>query len=177
MFLNQYNWFRSQKEKAPCWHVDAQMTVSQLIVTRFADLLAEGNVQSASKYLADDVVYNSWLGVVYGKDNVVVFLMDNVRFVHHGRNYNRWKQVQHTLEHRARQYDLATAGGEGHTTNTLGTKPHLGMDGYDSQGYATFERDGTIASHAKFAVFNVKIKETIVLRDNKVVLVNISKRC
>ncbi|RNF05426.1 uncharacterized protein Tco025E_07785 [Trypanosoma conorhini] len=158
------------------------MATSQLVVTRYMDLLGEGNVEAALNYLADDVVYNTWMGVVYGKDNVTVFLRDNVRFVHHGRNYNRWRQVQHSLDPALRQYDRAdgvTSGVSPQSSVHYGdpaVRRYFNVDGYDSQGYATFERDGTLASHAKFAAFNVKIKETVVLRNNKVVLVNVSKR-
>ncbi|AAZ12064.1 uncharacterized protein TEOVI_000503800 [Trypanosoma equiperdum] len=150
------------------------MAASQLIATRFTDLLAEGNIESALKYIANDVVYNTWLGVVYGKDNVEVFLRDNVRFVHHGRNYNRWKQVQHSLDASLKQFTVNDVSG--YDESALDVRSYYDSEGYDSQGYATFERDGTIASHAKFAVFHVKVKETVVLRNNKVVLVNVSKR-
>ncbi|KAH9579828.1 hypothetical protein LSM04_002380 [Trypanosoma melophagium] len=156
------------------------MATSQLIATRFMDLLGEGRVDDALNYLSDDVVYNTWMGVVYGKDNVTVFLRDNVRFVHHGRNYNRWKQVQHCLDPTLKRYavdDVSTASQQGLVRfGDIAVRQYFNADGYDSQGYATFERDGTIASHAKFAVFHVKVKETVVLRNNKVVLVNISKR-
>ncbi|KEG14388.1 hypothetical protein DQ04_00491080 [Trypanosoma grayi] len=156
------------------------MATSQLIATRYMDLISEGRVGDALTYLSDDVVYNTWMGVVYGKENVEVFLRDNVRFVHHGRNYNRWKQVQHSLDPTLRQYTLS----EGGDLSALSSvefggqvvRRYFNADGYDSQGYATFERDGTVASHAKFAVFHVRVKETVVLRNNKVVLVNVSKR-
>ncbi|ORC90686.1 uncharacterized protein TM35_000071100 [Trypanosoma theileri] len=156
------------------------MATSQLIVTRFMDLLAEGRVDDALNYLSDDVVYNTWMGIVYGKSNVTVFLRDNIRFVHHGRNYNRWKQVQHCLDPTLERYavdDVVTALPQSLVRfGDISVRQYFNADGYDSQGYATFERDGTIASHAKFAVFHVKVKETVVLRNNKVVLVNISKR-
>ncbi|KAG8346886.1 hypothetical protein ERJ75_000739500 [Trypanosoma vivax] len=148
------------------------MSTSQLIVTRFSDLLAEGSVEAALRYIAEDVVYNTWMGIVYGRENVSVFLHDNVRFLHHGRNYNRWKQVQHSLDPTLGRFDRLGSSEPAHGEPWS----YFDADGYDSQGYATFERDGTISSHAKFSVFSVRVKETIVLRRNRVVLVNLSKR-
>ncbi|EKG05545.1 hypothetical protein TCSYLVIO_003392 [Trypanosoma cruzi] len=166
-------------------YAESEMATSQLIAMRYMDLLSEGNVENALVYLSDDAVYNTWMGVVYGKENVAVFLRDNVRFVHHGRNYNRWRQVQHSLDPSLRQYDRADGSGSGSGIPSRAllqyggdqaVRRYFNAEGYDSQGYATFERDGTIASRAKFSAFNVKVKETVVLRNNKVVLVNVSKR-
>ncbi|RNF06626.1 hypothetical protein TraAM80_03822 [Trypanosoma rangeli] len=96
------------------------------------------------------------MGVVYGRENVTVFLRDNVRFAHDGQNYNRWRQVQHSLDPALRQYDR----GDGfssvispHTSVQHGdptVRRYFNPDGYDPQGYATLDRDGTLVSHAKF---------------------------
>lgn len=142
------------------------MTTSQLILKRYTDLLGGGELEAAFSYLAEDVIYNTWLGVVEGKDNVVTFLRDNIRFLHHNRNFNHWRQVQHCLDSDLRPFrdDCASPGA------------FFNLEGYDSQGYATFERDGTIGDQPKFAAYSIRVKETVVIFNSQVALVSITKQ-
>lgn len=137
------------------------MTTTQVLVGRYSDLAGAGKLDMAFNYLGPDIIYNSWLGIVEGRDNVITFMRDHVRFVNHNRNYTHWRQIQHCLE-------PAVAN------------PASGVifdsDGYDAEGYATFERDGTIASHAKFYTHSIAIKETIVVKNDQIVVISHSKR-
>lgn len=138
------------------------MTTSQALVTRYTELVEAGQLELAFNYLSADVIYNSWLGIAEGRDNVINFMKDNIRFIHHTRSFGRWKQVQHSLEPVVL---AAFAAGRA-----------FDSDGYDAQSYATFERDGRIASHAKFHAYTIPIKETIVVKSNSIALIQHSKR-
>lgn len=141
------------------------MTSALLIVTRFSDLVASGNIEAAANYLALDVTHNSWIGVVNGRDDVLTMLRDGVRFMRHARVFRSWKQVQHCLDPSLRC-----------VLNTgTGSTVMFDSDGYDSHGFATFERDGTIASDPSYVRYNISVKETIVVRDSFIVLIDISK--
>ncbi|CAM40519.1 conserved hypothetical protein [Leishmania braziliensis MHOM/BR/75/M2904] len=138
------------------------MAASQLVLQRYTELINRGDLDAAFNYLSEDIIYLTWLGVVEGKDNVVTFLRDNMRFLHFTKNFNRWRQVQHCLD-----ADLSLhLDGSGASDSTV-----LDHDGYDAQGYACFERDGTIANIVKLSMQKTRVKETIVIRDNKVILV------
>lgn len=143
------------------------MAASQLVLQRYTDLINSGNLDAAFNYLSEDVVYVTWLGVVEGKDNVVTFLRDNVRFLHFTKNFNRWRQVQHCLD-----ADLS----RGFDDSGVGDSNLFNRDGYDAQGYASFERDGMIAKIVKLSMQKTRVKETVVIRDNKVVLVTLMER-
>lgn len=142
------------------------MSTADLVLQRYTELLESKELDAAFNYLAEDVVYVTWLGVVEGRDNVVTFLRDNIRFLHFSKNYNRWRRVQHCLD-----ADLATfaVSGSGETSFFNG-------EGYDAQGYATFERDGAIAKHVKAPMQFYRVKKTIVIRDNQVALVTLMQQ-
>ena len=147
-------------------------------------------------YLADDVVVYTWHGVVYGKKNATNYLLDYRRYQHHNLIYNKWKQVLHCVDVDLKPFDKTfdspTAVGfddieESNASKTLmrrsrvqGGVPEIARyhssTGYDSQGYAHFERDGFIASHPHVTFFRVPVKQTIVLKDNEIVLLNLTKR-
>lgn len=133
------------------------MSSAKLIVHRFTELCESGQLDSAFGYLSEAVIYNSWMGTVEGRNNVITFMKDNVRFMHHPRNFNRWRLVQHSL-------DPAVQRGR------------ESEDGRDAQGFATFERDGTIASKAKYYFSSVPVRETVVVRDHSIHLINVTKR-
>ncbi|KAG5472589.1 hypothetical protein LSCM1_03994 [Leishmania martiniquensis] len=138
------------------------MAASQLVLQRYTDLISGGDLDAAFNYLSEDIIYLTWLGVVEGKDNVVTFLRDNIRFLHFAKNFNRWRQVQHCLD--ADLYRRSNDAAAGEST-------HFHLDGYDAQGYASFERDGTIANIVKLSMRKTRVKETVVIRDGQVVLV------
>ncbi|EPY30938.1 hypothetical protein STCU_01054 [Strigomonas culicis] len=140
------------------------MSTAQLIVVRYFDLVDSGKIEPALAYLANDVIYNTWLGVVEGKDNVTSFLRDNVRYMHNARNFSPWRQVQHSLDPALHFF-----------TAQNGSVPYDDK-GYDSQGFAMFERDGTIASLTKLSMKKLHVKETAVVKDGYIILVNLSKR-
>ncbi|KPI83656.1 hypothetical protein ABL78_7312 [Leptomonas seymouri] len=142
------------------------MATAQLILRRYVDLLESNELDAAFNYLAEDVIYVTWLGVVEGKDNVVTFLRDNVRFLHFTKNFNRWRAVHHCLD-----ADLKTFSIPGSSE-----KSFFNQEGYDSQGYATFERDGTVAKYAKAPLEHYKVKETVVIRDNQIALVTLAQQ-
>ncbi|KAG5472973.1 hypothetical protein GH5_02939 [Leishmania sp. Ghana 2012 LV757] len=138
------------------------MAASHLVLQRYTELVNGGDLDGAFNYLSEDIIYVTWLGVVEGKDNVVTFLRDNIRFLHFTKNFNRWRQVQHCLDADVCQrFDDATAS----------LPAIFNVDGYDAQGYASFERDGTIANIVKLSMQKTRVKETVVIRDGKVVLV------
>ncbi|CCW61489.1 unnamed protein product [Phytomonas sp. EM1] len=139
------------------------MNAPQLIVARFTELVESGKPELAINYLSPDIIYNSWMGVVEGRDNVVNFLRDNVRFSHHSRSYERWRVVQHSLEPH-----LWEAGSS--------PRPIFDDTGYDPDGFATFERNGTISTRPRFVFERVRVKETIVVQNGLIILVNVSKR-
>lgn len=148
-------------------HVLISMSAtSQLVLQRYIDLLESNEVDAACNYLAEDVVYVTWLGIVEGKDSVVTFLRDNVRFLHFTKNFNRWRRVHHCLDSDLKQF---TAPGTSEIS-------FFNAEGYDSQGYATFERDGTVAKQAKVPLQRYKVKETVVIRDNQVALVTLAEK-
>ncbi|KAK7195408.1 hypothetical protein NESM_000467800 [Novymonas esmeraldas] len=142
------------------------MASSQLVLQRYTDLLGAGELDAAFHYLAEDVIYVTWLGVVEGKDNVVTFLRDNLRFLHFTRNFNRWNQVQHCL-------DADLVGSVGDAAADAST---FNSDGYDAHGYATFERDGSISNIVRLSIQRTRVKETIVIRDGEVVLVTMMEQ-
>lgn len=142
------------------------MATSELVLQRYTELLERSELDAAFNYLAEDIVYVTWLGVVEGKDNVVTFLRDNIRFLHFTRNFNRWRHVHHCLD-----ADLRTFAVPGSKETSF-----FNREGYDSQGYATYERDGTIAKHVKAPMQFYKVKETVVIRDNQVVLVTLMQQ-
>lgn len=138
------------------------MSTPQLILTRYTELIGAGNIDPALAYLSEDVIYCTWLGVVEGKSNVTTFLRDNVRYLHHSRNYNQWHQVHHSFN------------GAGHGTGK--TAGEDAYPSYDKEGYATFERNGKLGYQPKIYVRSVPVKETVVIRDGLIVLVNVTKR-
>lgn len=140
------------------------MTSSRLVVQRYTELLSTNELEAAFNYLAEDVIYVTWLGVVEGKDNVVTFLRDNIRYMHHNRNFDRWQQVQHCLDAEL----VRPRGGAAEAV--------FDGNGYDAQGYATFERDGTVSKHLRLSLERIRVKETIVIRDGKVVLVTVMEQ-
>ncbi|KPA83529.1 hypothetical protein ABB37_03124 [Leptomonas pyrrhocoris] len=142
------------------------MPTSQLVLQRYIDLLERNELDAAFNYLAEDVIYVTWLGIVEGKDNVVTFLRDNVRFMHFRTNFNRWRSVQHCLD-----ADLKTFGTPGSSETSF-----FNQEGYDSQGYATYERDGTVAKYAKAPLEHYRVKQTVVIRDNQIVLVTLTQQ-
>ncbi|GET90981.1 hypothetical protein, conserved [Leishmania tarentolae] len=143
------------------------MSTSQLVLQRYTDLIHRGDLDAAFNYLSEDVIYVTWLGVVEGKDNVVTFLRDNIRFLHFAKSFSRWRQVQHCLDS-----DLSRhLDGSGAGDCSL-----LRVDGYDAQGYASFERDGMIAKIVKLSMQKTRVKETVVIRDNKVALVTLMEQ-
>lgn len=133
------------------------MGSAELIVTRFTELLASGQVDKASAYLADDVILQSWLGVVEGKADVVSYLNDNKRFMHHARTSSAWRQVNRSMEQEAE------------------TDPSF-SSGYDHRNFAVFERVGTIATRPRFSVKTELVRETVVVRNDFVVLFVLAKR-
>ncbi|KAG5498870.1 hypothetical protein JKF63_03159 [Porcisia hertigi] len=143
------------------------MAASQLVLQRYTQLISSGDLDAAFNYISDDIIYVTWLGVVEGKENVMTFLRDNLRFLHFTKNFNRWRQVQHCLDPELnRSLDKSEVG-----------DPALfNREGYDGQGYATFERDGTMANIVKLSMQKTHVKETIVIRDNKVVLVTLMEQ-
>ncbi|CAC9516397.1 SnoaL-like domain containing protein [Leishmania donovani] len=143
------------------------MTASHLVLQRYTDLINSGDLDAAFNYLSEDIIYVTWLGVVEGKDNVVTFLRDNIRFLHFTKSFNRWRQVQHCLDaDLCRRFD----------DSGVGDSNLFDRDGYDPQGYASFERDGMIANVVKYSMQKTRVKETVVIRDNKVVLVTLMEQ-
>ncbi|CCW68208.1 unnamed protein product [Phytomonas sp. Hart1] len=139
------------------------MNEPQLIVSRFTELVESGKPDLALNYLSPDIIYNSWMGVIEGKDNVINFLRDNIRFSHHRRNYERWRVVQHSLE-----ACLWDAGAN--------RRPIFNHNGYDPHGTATFERNGTLFARPGALSERIYVKETVVVKDGLIILVNVSKR-
>ncbi|KAL7696607.1 hypothetical protein N2W54_006333 [Lotmaria passim] len=142
------------------------MTTSELVLQRYVDLLESNQLDAAFNYLAEDVIYATWLGIVEGKDNVVTYLRDNVRFLHFTKNFNRWRRVHHCLDTSLVKFAVP---GSNETS-------FFNKDGYDSQGYATFERDGNVAKYAKTPMEHYAVKETVVIRDNQIALVVVAQR-
>jgi hypothetical protein len=139
-------------------------TTSQLVLQRYTSLLEQNEIDAASNYLAEDVVYVTWLGVVEGKDNVLTFLRDNIRFLHFTTNFNRWRRVHHCLDGDLKTFPISNSS----------ETSFFNQDGYDSQGYATFERDGTIAKQVKLPLQHYRVKETVVIHDNQIALVTLA---
>ncbi|CAG9578609.1 conserved hypothetical protein [Leishmania major strain Friedlin] len=143
------------------------MAASYLVLQRYTDLINSGDLDAAFNYLSEDIIYVTWLGVIEGKDNVVTFLRDNMRFLHFAKHFNRWRQVQHCLDaDLSRHCDDSDVGGSN----------LFDRDGYDRQGYASFERDGMIANIVKLSMQKTRVRETVVIRDNKVVLVTLMEQ-
>ncbi|EPY39239.1 hypothetical protein AGDE_04689 [Angomonas deanei] len=117
-------------------------------------------MEPAFEYLGDAVIYNTWLGVVEGKENVINFLRDNIRFLYYNKSMNDWKQVQHSLDP-----GLSLING----------RPFSDA-GYDSQGFAMFEREGKLSGYTGFTLSRESIRETVVVKGNKIMLVSLSKR-
>jgi hypothetical protein len=147
-------------------------------------------------YLADDVVIYTWHGVVYGRRNAINYLLDFRRYQSNATTFNKWKQVMHCMDasikpfnaeyvsasaeefddHAGEESPVArrrrprVAGGD------MGVARFHDQQGFDSQGYAQFERDGYISSHGYITLWRIPIKQTIVLRDGQIVMINLMKR-
>lgn len=132
------------------------MNTGHLIVHRFSELLAKGEVGQAAVYLDDDVVLQSWHGVMEGKADVINFLDDNRRFMHHHRVFSPWRLVHRTID-----------------TDTL---VQNGESEYDADGYAIYERVGHMDTRAKFSMKTESVRESMALKNDYIVLIVLSKR-
>eukprot|EP00796_Vickermania_ingenoplastis_P005488 gene5488-3962_t len=134
------------------------MSAAYLIVTRFGELLSAGSIDAAATYLDEDVILQSWQGVAEGKADVVSYLSDSRRFMHHTRTFTPWQHVTRTMELAALHH------------------PGEAQSGYDGQGYAIFERIGTMSTRPRFSVKSESVRETIVVRNDYIVLIVLAKR-
>ena len=166
------------------------MAAAQIVGLRFAELVENGLFHELEPYLDDNVVVSTWNGVVYGKEKAFMFFEDNRRYMHHKQNYNRWRQVHHCLDPNlvAMHEDQTSVVAEDRlersgrlmTGRMRGGDPEVSKffdaNGYDSQGYAMFEREGTYGSHPKFAFSNLPVRQVVVVRRGLVVLYQLSMR-
>lgn len=168
------------------------MAAAQIIGLRFSEYVSSGDLGGIAAFLDDDVVVSTWNGVAYGKDRAMTMFEDHRRFMHHKQNFNRWRQVQHCLDPTLATFAEDTEGSSVAEEDKLersqrlvtGRAPsgvrevekYFDGNGYDSQGYAMFEREGTIANHPRFAFRNKKVREVIVVHKGLVVLYQIGAR-
>lgn len=166
------------------------MTTSQVIALRFAELVDNGYLDAIEPFLDDEIVVSTWNGVVVGKRKAMTFFEDYRRYMHHTQNYNRWRQVQHCLDPQLHQFETnrTVAYEEDEMERSaryvsgrirggdLDTERFFDAEGYDSQGYAMFERDGKYGCHPKFAFWKLPVRQVLVLKDGLVVLFQISMR-
>lgn len=153
------------------------MSSAYLIVTRFTELLLTGQVEKASTYLDEGVILQSWQGVVEGKADVISYLSDSRRFMHHKRSFGPWRLVHRTMESEALQGPRsslpATSGKPG---PAVVVEDDEEFSDYDGQGYAVFERLGKMSTRPRFSVKSEKVRETVALRNDLIVLIVLSKR-
>ncbi|CUG91072.1 transmembrane protein, putative, partial [Bodo saltans] len=164
---------------------------SQTVALRFSDLVDGGLIEQLPPFLDDNIVISTWNGVVYGKEKAESFFNDYRRYMHHKHNFDKWKQVHHSLD-----ASLQTFSSEGPsmvlpedrvertrrivTGRITGGDPHVAQyfdeSGYDSQGFAMFERNGVVGSHPKYAFLRLPVRQVIVVKNGLVVLYELSMR-
>jgi hypothetical protein len=169
---------------------------SKVMLERLVYDLEHCRIHLLIDYLAEDVIIYTWHGVVYGRKNATNYLMDFRRYQHHNLLYNKWKQVMHCIDDDIKPFrsSYASENADPNAFDNLSSDsshslrrsrvPGGDMEvarfhdatGFDSQGYAHFERDGFIGSHPHLTFFRIPIKQTIVLRDGQIVMINITKR-
>lgn len=171
------------------------MSTPFLIVTRFSELVLTGNIDSASAYLDDNVILQSWQGVIEGKMDVVNYLNDSRRFMHHKRSFKPWRRVLRSMEREAEDtfFDRNNRGDAVHEEGGSMTHRFVASsssssglpltiqggyseDCYDGQGYVIYERLGTMSTRPRFSVKKIQVRESIAVRNNLIVLIVLSKQ-
>lgn len=171
------------------------MSTPFLIVTRFSELVLIGKIDNAAAYLDDGVILQSWQGVVEGKVDVVNYLNDSRRFMHLRRSFGPWRQVLRSLEgdnvkclrkagmesapaHRKSSFEHDCRLPLRSSNSVLSDRrdERENENCYDSQGYAIFERLGTMSTRPRFSVKTVRVRESVGLSNNLVVLIVLSKQ-
>lgn len=171
------------------------MSTPFLIVTRFSELVLIGKIDNASAYLDDGVILQSWQGVMEGKADVLNYLNDGRRFMHLRRSFGPWRQVLRSMENEVDTF-LQKDGVESasaHKSSSFDHDRHRPSKScnllltdrrderendncYDGQGYVIFERLGTMTTRPRFSVKTEKVRESIAIRNNLVVLIILSKQ-
>lgn len=170
------------------------MSTPFLIVTRFSELILTGKVDSASAYLDENVILQSWQGVVEGKMDVVNYLNDSRRFMHHKRSFRPWRQVIRSMEKEAekpfqgdylkkpsgitnRSEGLPSADFSSGSQSYVSERQEKEYeDDYDGQGYVIYERLGTMSTRPRFSVKTIHVRESIAVCNNLIVLIVFSKQ-
>lgn len=166
-----------------------QMADSQLLATRFVELVESGSINEASHFLADDVIATHLNGIYYGKQSVTNYLLDARRYMHHKSNFNRWRQVHHCVDPTLRVYDDG-AGKEHESRLSRSASVMTGRSkfgdaqvaqyfdplGYDSHRYAMFEREGWVGCHPKISFWMIPVRQMVVVRDGEVTVFSITKK-
>eukprot|EP00331_Platyophrya_macrostoma_P006228 CAMPEP_0176409524 /NCGR_PEP_ID=MMETSP0127-20121128/2546_1 /TAXON_ID=938130 /ORGANISM="Platyophrya macrostoma, Strain WH" /LENGTH=144 /DNA_ID=CAMNT_0017788913 /DNA_START=43 /DNA_END=474 /DNA_ORIENTATION=- len=141
------------------------MSTAQVVALRFSELVDNGYLDAIQGFISDDIVVSTWNGVIVGKAKAMTFFEDFRRYMHHTQNYNRWRQVQHCLDPNLEKFavnaqqssyeddamELSARYVSGRVRGgDIDTEQYFNAEGYDSQGYAMFERDGQYGCHPKF---------------------------
>jgi hypothetical protein len=164
---------------------------SQNVALRFSDLVDGGVLEQLEAYLDDNIVISTWNGVVYGKEKAMTFFEDNRRYMHHKHTFNQWRQVHHCLDPNLQTFEAVEPSmmlpeDRLKRTRRIVTGRVTGGDsdvaqyfddwGYDSQGFAMFERTGVVGSHPKFAFLRLPVRQVIVVKRGLVVLYELSMK-
>lgn len=158
-------------------------TQAQLVAIEFAKAEVVADISVLKGLLDDGCILVSHLGVVYGKDNVLNVLADAKRHQYNKRHFSKFIQVQHCLDSSLRLFsaqnrvnhspandDFNQGSGSflGSSTMAFDSETELSRtpfdkNGFDSQGFAQFERDGELSIDTRNGLRKVDLKETIVV--------------
>ena len=161
-------------------------THAQLIAIQFSKAEMTADVELLRDLLDDECIFLSYMGAVHGKAAVLSAFADAKRNQFNKRQFGKFVQVQHCLDSDLtlfsecsvpsanEDFEMGTPSFLGsslhHAESESGLRGPFDRNGFDSQGFAQFERDGEFSIDIRGSIRKVDLKETIVVRSNGLIV-------